>query len=391
MFLQRILYIIGSRCDSILSKEKVVNKMKVLTLTAKCGMGHFQCAKAIEEQLKKDFYLADVECVDIYEIKFDDKSELFYKCYNTIVESGNLLYNLAYKKITKNNQNPTLTKIMSKILLDDFSRFIKIKNPDIVISTYSFTSQLMSLYKEKTGSQIPLITWITDVKPHNGWVNFNTDKYIIADEVTKEELQKLGIDVNKIKIGGIPISNKFDFEISKNKNNKKNILVMGGGLGLLPKKMKFYEKLASLPDVEVTIVTGKNKKLYHKLIDKFPTLNILGYVNNIDYLMQNSDILLTKAGGITTFEAIYNETPMIVFKPFLEQEVHNAEYISNKEIGYVLPSKMKRCQKDIDLILEIVENDDLLEDMKYNIRKIKNGIDSNVLEETILEESVQKC
>jgi len=124
MFLQRILYIIGSRCDSILSKEKVVNKMKVLTLTAKCGMGHFQCAKAIEEQLKKDFYLADVECVDIYEIKFDDKTELFYKCYNIIVESGNLLYNLAYKKITKNNQNPALTKIMSKILLDDFSRFI---------------------------------------------------------------------------------------------------------------------------------------------------------------------------------------------------------------------------------------------------------------------------
>ena len=187
--LQRIFYIIANEYDTFYQKKKVVNKMKVLTLTAKCGMGHFQCAKAIEEQIKKDFYLADVECVDIYEIKFDDKSELFYKCYNTIVESGNLLYNLAYKKITKNNQNPTLTKIMSKILLDDFSRFIEIKNPDIVISTYSFTSQLMSLYKEKTGSQIPLITWITDVKPHNGWVNFNTDKYIIADEVTKKELQ----------------------------------------------------------------------------------------------------------------------------------------------------------------------------------------------------------
>ena len=52
---------------------------------------------------------------------------------------------------------------------------------------------------------------------------------------------------------------------------------------------------------------------------------------------------------------------------------------------------MKRCQKDIDIIVEIVENEELLEDMKYNIRKIKNGIDSNVLEETILEESVQKC
>ena len=48
-------------------------------------------------------------------------------------------------------------------------------------------------------------------------------------------------------------------------------------------------------------------------------------------------------------------------------------------------------EADIELILEIVENDDLLEDMKYNIRKIKNGIDTKVLEETILEESVQKC
>lgn len=365
--------------------------MKIIMLTAKCGMGHFKCAKAIEEKIKNVFYLAEVECVDIYEAKFGEKAQLFYKCYDLLVDYGNLIYNFAYKSITKNSEKQKLKKLMSDLLLRDFSDFIESKKPDLVISTYSFTSELMSAYKEKTGSTVPLITWITDVKPHNGWVNYNTDAYIIADEITKNELAKMGVNVDKIKIGGIPVSSEFKLDTNKNKRTNKNILIMGGGLGILPKNLKFYEKLSSLEDVNITIVTGKNKALYHKLKNKFPRLNVLGYVDNINDLMQNSDILLTKAGGITTFEAIQTETPMVVFKPFLEQEVHNAKYISKKEIGYVLPSKMEKSQKDVDIILEIIENQDLLEDMKYNIRKIKDGINDNVLDQVIKEESVKKC
>lgn len=365
--------------------------MKILMLTAKCGMGHFKCAKAIEEKIKNDFKLADVECLDIYEAKFGQKAGFFYKLYDFLVDYGNVVYNFAYKKIFKKNDKQLVVKIFSDMLQKDFHNFIEERKPDLVISTYSFTSELMSSYKEKTGSKIPLITWITDVSPHKGWVNYNTDAYIIADEITKKELEKMGVASDKIQIGGIPVSKDFDKKFLKEKSEKKHILIMGGGLGILPKNLSFYKRLNDLKDVEITIVTGKNKNLYYKLLGRFPNLHILGYVNNINDLMKNSDLLLTKAGGITTFEAIHTETPLIVFKPFLEQEVHNANYISDKEIGFVLPSKMKQSQKDLAIIVEILENDELLENMKYNIRKIKDGIDPSVLQKVLSKESDKKC
>lgn len=45
----------------------------------------------------------------------------------------------------------------------------------------------------------------------------------------------------------------------------RQLLIMGGGLGLMPRKDSFYEALNALPGVHTTILTGKNQKLYDRL------------------------------------------------------------------------------------------------------------------------------
>lgn len=77
--------------------------MKVLILTAKCGMGHYNCAKAIEEKLADNLYIDEIKFVDIYEEKFGKKASIFYKIYDLLVDYGNALYNLAYKKAVVSN------------------------------------------------------------------------------------------------------------------------------------------------------------------------------------------------------------------------------------------------------------------------------------------------
>ena len=49
-------------------------------------------------------------------------------------------------------------------------------------------------------------------------------------------------------------------------------------------------------------------------------MRIIGYTNEVDKYMKEADLILTKSGGITTFEAIYSETPMYIVTPFLSQE-----------------------------------------------------------------------
>lgn len=62
---------------------------------------------------------------------------------------------------------------------------------------------------------------------------------------------------------------------------------------------------------------------------------IVSYVDNVHYYMQKSDILITKSGAITTFEAINSQIPLFVIKPFLKQEVGNAKFIEKESLERV--------------------------------------------------------
>lgn len=52
--------------------------------------------------------------------------------------------------------------------------------------------------------------------------------------------------------------------------------------------------------------------------------------------MQEADLMISKPGGITVFEAINSEIPLLVFEPFLQQEVNNANFISLHCLGHVI-------------------------------------------------------
>lgn len=365
--------------------------MKILILTSKCGMGHFQCAKAICERMELgdlSSVLDSVEIVDIYEVKSEKRAKYFYKAYNLLVDKGNKLYNLSYKAIRKQTDNQMLLRLIDSMLVEDFDGLIQSRKPDVVISTYSFASELMADFNERTGSLIPLITWITDVNPHEGWVNPYTDHYIVADRVTKRALVTFGISEDRINIGGIPVSLSFSLPMEKREHSKKRILMVGGGLGLLPKKKSFYRKLSSEKDVELTVVTGKNRHLYHMLTKHFPHIRALGYVQNMNELMQEADLILTKAGGMTTFEAIQSEKPMIIFRPFLEQEIHNAKYVASMGMGYVLSSRVEGSKLDVPFIVSILKNELLLERMRSNVKRVKNSIDDQVLDYILMDRCV---
>ncbi len=360
--------------------------MKILILTAKCGMGHFNCAKAIKEKIDTKFKTCDVEVVDIYEEKFKDKADIFYKLYNFLVNFGNPIYNIAYKNAVKKTEKEYIFNLVYDLMVDRFSEIMEEKKPDLVISTYSLTSEIMSIYKKKSGSKTPLITWITDINAHNAWVNNQTDFYIAPDMTTKSQLMEMGVEEEKIQIGGIPIINKVPNRTKKVKDKKK-ILLMGGGLGLLPKSHGFYKALNDIDGVEITVITGKNKTLYKKINNKYENIKVLGYVNNVGDHLLESDLLVTKPGGVTSFEAINSQVPMVVFKPSLDQEVDNAKFIKKKNIGLVLESRYSNPYKTASVIKNLIEDENALNIYSKNLKEIKDQIKDNILEE-MLEEKI---
>ena len=88
--------------------------------------------------------------------------------------------------------------------------------------------------------------------------------------------------------------------------------------------------------------------------------------------MKKSDLIVSKAGGVTLYEAIYSEVPMYVVKPFLVQEVRNAEYIEDERIGRVVWNKEEEVVEDIISLLN--DNKEIV-NMRINMKSIKKSFD----------------
>ena len=90
------------------------------------------------------------------------------------------------------------------------------------------------MYKETKKSNIPLYTYITDITAHNEWLGKETDMYFVGSKETKDELIQKGVEEDKIQICGIPVRQAFKNNNAVEQKHKKEILIMGGGLGLIP-------------------------------------------------------------------------------------------------------------------------------------------------------------
>ena len=111
--------------------------------------------------------------------------------------------------------------------------------------------------------------------------------------------------------------------------------------------------------------------MYEELKSKYKNINVIGYTNKINEYMRNADLIVSKSGGITLFEAIYSETPIYVVNPFLMQEVKNARFIEERGIGQVVWNEKDDITDDI---LSIINDDESIEIMKNNMKKIKENV-----------------
>ena len=342
--------------------------MNILILTGRFGMGHVKAAEAIREQIYRENPDSRVETVDFIDYMFPTLSRGIYKGFNFLVSRCSGLYNALNKAAGKNSGVPmklTFTKRIDKL--------IATHQPDVIVVAFPVCSQYISSYKRMRRCNIPLYTYITDITAHDEWIAPGTDRYFVGDITTKNALLSKGVSEDKIVISGIPVRECFYQEYRKKDNTRKEILIMGGGLGLIPSSENFLRKISVRRDIKLTVITGKNERLRAELSEKFPHAEIVGYTDKVHEYMKRADLVVTKAGGITTFEAIASKTPLYVIKPFLEQEFGNAQYIEGHNIGRVLWDTDADEAEDI---LSLIENRTLLSSMRENMAAIAENFNT---------------
>lgn len=312
--------------------------MRILILTGKFGMGHWSASCSLYDQLSTAFPDSEITIEDLPTLAMPSASTAIYRGFSLLVNHGTPLYNFFYQ-VTENGPFDVLPPL-APLLKKTLHTLLEQRRPDGVVVTHPICAQLVSRWKHETGSTMPLVTCITDLSPHAEWLCQGTDYYMAGSFDLRDALVAKGISKEKILVSGIPVKNSFHSPCHAREDDVRRLLIMGGGMGVLPKRSRFYEELNQFPNLKTTVITANNKKLFEKIAGKYKNINVLGYTDRVYDYMAQSDLVFTKPGGITLFESVFSALPMLAWEPFWEQEMHNAEFLVAKGLGRIAPKEL---------------------------------------------------
>ena len=356
---------------------------RVLILSASYGEGHQQAALAVQDALIEENPGIEVKIVDYMRMVHPIMNSVARYCYLKSVRFAPVLYGLFYKGTSRISPESMLQKRLNHLGYDELAEFLTTYKPSIVLSTFPTPAGVMSMLKKRGLTDIPDATVITDHAIHSQWIHPCTDHYFVGSDHVRKGLIQRGIPEDRISITGIPI--RPSFLASSNRTALRNkygldaelptILMMAGSSGTMGDAAQICEEMFQSPTrMQILVVCGRNERLYKEIQDlskeaKNPVW-VFGFTRDVHELMAVSDLVITKAGGLTVSEALAMELPMLLYRPIPGQETQNAAFLVRSRVAV-----FARNRKQVNAYVERLLSDHgaRLKKMRTNTNTIRKA------------------
>jgi processive 1,2-diacylglycerol beta-glucosyltransferase len=247
-------------------------------------------------------------------------------------------------------------------------------NPDLIITVHSMFTQVISKTLRKNNLNIPFYGAVIDlVDPPRLWFDKAMDYCFVPTEDVKADFLKRGYDEKKITVYGFPVRDDIKVrETPKTIKDKINILLVNPSVNL-EKNIEFVTEVAKIENASVKMVCGKDEALLNKMNElqkdgKLPNnVQVFGFVTNMNELLDEAHILLTKAGPNMMIEAVNSKTIVVVTGHIKGQENRNHEYITKNNLG-IQCENPKVIYKKLKELIETKKLDEYLNNLqKFNV------------------------
>jgi processive 1,2-diacylglycerol beta-glucosyltransferase len=376
-----------------------LDQLSVLVFSASFGAGHVRAADAVIEALRAKDPNVKITHLDCGAFLSKTFNSVIRSTYIELIKHTPKLWGKFYYRTAKIPPDSAFQRFLNGLGRREFLKYIKELQPDLVICTYPTVAGVLAQQRLKGVLNIPLVTIVTDYAVHSQWIHPGVDLYIVGCEGVYNGLVARGINPNTIQITGIPVSPKFEETLDRKAILKKigfspdsaTVLVMGGAYGVLGGAKWICKILSETAfPVQSIIVCGQDEKLY-KALDPFveegknPMVRF-GFVKNVEELMSASDMIITKAGGLTVSEALTKRLPLVIYRPIPGQEEENANFLENIGAG-----RTAKNEEELEAIIySLLEHPKQLERMRRAALKSVPGRSAEQAVERILE-ILDKC
>lgn len=354
---------------------------KVLILSEAIGSGHTKAAEALMQGISHLAPSIQTKILEVGQTLHPLTTRLLLNTYLKIIVRSPSLWGKMYCYKQTKPLSDWEKFVIYQLFHRQFEALLEQENPHLIICTHPFTSSSASRLK-RMGYRFTLFSVITDFHVHGAWVHREVDVYLVSSEEVYNQLVNMGVSKNRIVVTGLPIRSNFWTKKNKQEMRKKlklknipTVIIMGGGLGLGGIQELAYSLLKWREKIQVIICTGSNKTLRTVLLRDVmfhhPHFHILEFVNHIDEWMEAADLLITKPGGLTCFEALSTGLPMYIYQPIAGHEEKNCDFLINNHLAIKIDDT-----NHIDVLIEkLLFFPQELEFLHNKIREFQQKID----------------
>lgn len=315
-------------------------KPRILVLTAGFGEGHNAAARALAAAFNEDA-AGTALTVDIFALSCPRLNSFVRRAYLAAINGAPRLWRRIYAWMDRPGFMTNGVRILgaqTRMLEAVIGR----ERPAAVCSTYpAYAALLQKLAREKR-FDAPHFNVVTDsISINSIWWRPGCDGWFVPNDDSAEAMRRQGVDPARIHVTGFPVTDFF-------RRNEGIVTRPRLSEGAAPRVLYIVNsgtrnaeatarRLLAEEGWEVTCTVGRAESLRRRLSAAAGPGRrgsaILGWTDQIPRLLMTHHVVVSKAGGATTQEAIAALCPMVVNQVVPGQEEGNCELLVRHGAG----------------------------------------------------------
>jgi processive 1,2-diacylglycerol beta-glucosyltransferase len=314
---------------------------RILILTAGYGEGHNAAARALAAAHEALHGAGTAEVADGFALAAPRLNALVRRGYLGLINRAPRLWSAVYAWLDRSPLAPRLMRMLraeTRVLAELIER----RRPDAICATYPAYAFMLEKLAREGRVDAPCFSVVTDsISINSLWWRAGAAGWFVPNADSAAVMRAAGVDPRWLHVAGFPVNPFFSAHAGR-------LAPPSLGAGCTPRVLYIINsgtpgaaetarRLMAETAWDLTCTVGRNEKLRAELARlaagrPHPTA-ILGWTDEIPRLLMTHHVVISKAGGATTQEALAARCPMIVNQIVPGQEEGNYELLRRHGIG----------------------------------------------------------
>ena len=316
-------------------------KPRVLILTAGYGEGHNAAARALAAACDANYGAGTSRLVDVFEVVAPRFSRVSRRAYLALINAVPRVWSAVYAWADRSVLVPRAFWLLGRERRA-IEQLIEAGSPTVICSTYPVYAFLLQKIALTRGLAVPHFNIVTDsISINSLWWRAECAGWFVPNEDSAAVLRRAGVESERVHVCGFPVARFFsehaaEFQppdLATGATPRVLYIINSGTRGAA----ETARRLLAENDWEVTCAVGRDEDLRRELTrlaaNRARPAEILGWTDQIPRLLMTHHVVVSKAGGATTQEAIAARCPMIVNQIVPGQEEGNYELLRRHGAG----------------------------------------------------------